>query len=76
MDTCSQPRLMLRSRVTARKIPAWPTPVSEQGDADTERILLVVGSGHVHIIRHLLTEFPQFLSREPVTISTTRRLIH
>lgn len=29
-------------------------------DGDTERVLLVVGSGHVHVLRHLLTEFPQF----------------
>lgn len=27
---------------------------------DTERVLLLVGSGHVHVLRHLLTEFPQF----------------
>lgn len=27
---------------------------------DTERVLFVVGSGHVHVLRHLLTEFPQF----------------
>ena len=34
--------------------------------ADTERVLLVVGSGHVHILRHLLTEFPQFCPVSPL----------
>lgn len=29
-------------------------------DADTECLLLLVGAGHVHTLRHLLTEFPQF----------------
>lgn len=35
-------------------------------DADTERALFVVGSGHVHILRHLLTEFPQFCPVSPL----------
>lgn len=34
--------------------------------ADTRRVLLVVGSGHVHILRHLLTEFPQFCPVSPL----------
>lgn len=29
-------------------------------DEDTDRVLLLVGSGHVHVLRQLLTEFPQF----------------
>lgn len=35
-------------------------------DADTERVLFVVGSGHVHVLRHLLTEFPQFCPVSPL----------
>jgi len=29
-------------------------------DEDTDRVLVLVGSGHVHVLRRLLTEFPQF----------------
>ncbi|EJN59972.1 DUF5694 domain-containing protein [Halogranum rubrum] len=29
-------------------------------DDDTDRVLFVVGAGHVHVLRHLLTQFPQF----------------
>ncbi|WP_410767571.1 DUF5694 domain-containing protein [Haloferax sp. DFSO60] len=35
-------------------------------DDDTERVLFIVGSGHVHILRHLLTEFPQFCPVSPL----------
>ncbi|MFC7205393.1 DUF5694 domain-containing protein [Haloferax namakaokahaiae] len=35
-------------------------------DDDTERVLFLVGSGHVHILRHLLTEFPQFCPVSPL----------
>lgn len=29
-------------------------------DEDIDRVLVLVGPGHVHVLRHLLTEFPQF----------------
>jgi hypothetical protein len=35
-------------------------------DDDTERVLFLVGSGHVHILRHLFTEFPQFCPVSPL----------
>lgn len=35
-------------------------------DANTERVLFVVGSGHVHVLRHLFTEFPQFCPVSPL----------
>jgi hypothetical protein len=35
-------------------------------DDDTDRVLFLVGSGHVHILRHLLTEFPQFCPVSPL----------
>ncbi len=35
-------------------------------DEDTERVLFVVGSGHVHVLRHLLTEFPSFCPVSPL----------
>lgn len=34
--------------------------------ADIGRVLLIVGSGHVHVLRHLLTEFPQFCPVSPL----------
>lgn len=36
-------------------------------DAETERALLVVGASHVHYLRHLLTEFPQFCPISPLS---------
>jgi hypothetical protein len=36
-------------------------------DAETERALLVVGASHVHYLRHLLTEFPQFCPVSPLS---------
>ena len=44
-------------------------------DTDTDRVLLVVGSGHVHVLRHLLTEFPQFcpVSSLPYLPSDSKR---
>lgn len=35
-------------------------------NADDERILLVVGSGHVRVLRHLLTEAPMFSPVSPL----------
>lgn len=35
-------------------------------DDDTERVLFLVGSGHVHVLRHLFTEFPQFCPVSPL----------
>jgi hypothetical protein len=35
-------------------------------DDDTERVLCLVGSGHVHVLRHLFTEFPQFCPVSPL----------
>jgi len=35
-------------------------------DDDTERVLFLVGSGHVHVLRHLFTEFPQFCPTSPL----------
>ena len=35
-------------------------------DADDERILLVVGSGHGRVLRHLLTEAPMFRPVSPL----------
>ncbi|AFK20222.1 hypothetical protein E6P09_14065 [Haloferax mediterranei ATCC 33500] len=35
-------------------------------DEDTNRVCFVVGSGHVHILRQLLTEFPQFCPVSPL----------
>ena len=35
-------------------------------DPDDERILLVVGSGHVRVLRHLLTEAPMFDPASPL----------
>jgi len=33
---------------------------------DTERVLFLVGSGHVHVLRHPLTEFPQLCPVSPL----------
>jgi hypothetical protein len=35
-------------------------------DDDTDRVLVLVGTGHVHILRHLLMEFPQFCPVTPL----------
>ncbi len=35
-------------------------------DDGSERVLFLVGSGHVHVLRHLLTEFPQFCPVSPL----------
>jgi hypothetical protein len=35
-------------------------------DEDTDRVLFLVGNGHVHILRHLLIEFPQFCPVSPL----------
>lgn len=35
-------------------------------DDTTERVLFLVGSGHVHVLRHLFTEFPQFCPASPL----------
>lgn len=35
-------------------------------DDDTERVLFLVGAGHVHVLRHLFTEFPQFCPVSPL----------
>jgi hypothetical protein len=35
-------------------------------DAETDRVLFVVGGGHVHVLRDLLTEFPQFCPVSPL----------
>ena len=35
-------------------------------DDGSGRVLFLVGSGHVHILRHLLTEFPQFCPVSPL----------
>lgn len=43
----------------------WRALDGEQGD-DPERVLLVVGSGHVRILRHLLDETPMFCPVNPL----------
>jgi hypothetical protein len=35
-------------------------------DEDTDRVLFLVGSGHVHVLRQVLTEFPQFCPASPL----------
>lgn len=35
-------------------------------DGETERVLFVVGSGHVHVLRHLFTEFPPLCPVSPL----------
>lgn len=35
-------------------------------DDSDDRVLFLVGSGHVHVLRHLLTEFPQFCPVSPL----------
>lgn len=35
-------------------------------DDGSGRVLFLVGSGHVHVLRHLLTEFPQFCPVSPL----------
>ncbi|SDJ34675.1 hypothetical protein SAMN05216226_102236 [Halovenus aranensis] len=35
-------------------------------DDSSDRVLFLVGSGHVHVLRHLLTEFPQLCPVNPI----------
>ena len=37
-------------------------------DDDTDRVLQVVGSGHVHVLRHLLSEAPMFCPASPLAV--------
>lgn len=37
-------------------------------DEDTDRILKIVGSGHVHVLRHLLDETPMFCPASPLPV--------